>query len=382
MFPFLNRFRFGQGQNTDPTRNMMRNVNFASEPEQEPYTNMQPQQEEDPTGFMSVYRDLMQRRNGPAMQAYAKYLQEEAPREEDVKPGKLTRLAAILSGAAAGFTNPGAGYQTAQSIIREPYQRRRRQYAEEGSRLAQAASLEESQNKSNIQNVKDIAGIQNQEADNKRQDVLASSLMKQRDLNMQRTQQLIEQGGAQFHLDKTTGTGYLVKMDGTKTPVGKFDQSTGEKLAEDINKMKTQSSLIAGREKARDSRTKDRELKLEDKRQENRLAMEDTRQSNRNELRDKSISASMERLEKRLNQSKDPSITAKIKSNHEKVFSIIDSDPDKYGEFWDENKNKLSEPPDVDSPEYADWVQLYNALYNGINQMNGKTTKSGNQIIR
>lgn len=386
MFPFMSRPNFSSVQpNLDPTRNMMRNVSIPDDDGQDdPYGNLnQPQQsQEDPNGFMSVYRELMQRRNGPAMTAYRKFLDTGYPDERDSPPGKLTRLAAILSGTAAGFANPGSGTGVAQNILDQPYQRKVRQYAAEGNRLANAASFEETQSKDNIAAVKAIGDLQDKETDNKRQQALADSTIA---TNAARAKAA---GNKVIHADD--GHVYVFDNDNKKTDLGKLSETPDEKSARTIKQavgIAQQEAPIKVKQAVDTAKgispiIEGRETRLEGTRQANRVSLEGTRQADRMALRDKSIKASMDRLEARLNQKKDPSVTQKIKLNTEKLRSVLDSDPSRYENFWDDNKGELKAPPDINSPEYQDFVKLYNTLYDGISTLSAKPTKAGNKIVR
>jgi len=46
---------------------------------------------------------------------------QNAPKREDYKPNKLSRIGAILAGASTGFRNPAAGVEVAQNIIDRPF---------------------------------------------------------------------------------------------------------------------------------------------------------------------------------------------------------------------------------------------------------------------
>lgn len=402
MFPPFN-FRFGQAEE-DPHKRLFNHIFDPVQEESNPY---QFSRTEDPgarqvpepqtqSGFMDVYKELMNRQNGPAMSAYRKFVEQPAPTRADFKPSKTSRLGAILSGAAASFTNPSsnAGQEIVQNMIDKPYLEGMKRYGDEGGRLREAANLEETDTKNRVSAVKSVLDAKNQEEDNKRQDLLASSLIKSRNLTAQKTQQEIEANGAKFELDKTTGIGYLVKNDGSRKPVGKFDQSTGEKMIEDVSKMQEQDRLVGtrqvrlaginfGNNRALQEDRQAHDVTMETARQANRIATEQERQKGREAITKSKLDAAQKRIDSRINVAKDPSINQKIKAGLFKAQSLVDADPS-LEDYWDIDnaKDPLKSPPsDHNSPEYAAWNKLYNALYGDINS-GVKVTKSGNKIER
>lgn len=382
MFPPFN-FRFG-GQQEDHRNRFFKNVfdqenvvnstgdyDFASTPNVE-VAQTQP-------GFMEVYKELMSKQNGPAMSAYRKFVEKPAPTADEFKPGKVSRLGAILSGAAAGFVNPSSGYGTAQEIISQPYREGMRRYADEGGRLREAASLEETDYKNKVGAVKAVGELQAKERDDIRQDKLANSLMSQRALSMKETQQRIEADGATFHLDKTDGIGYMVKRSGSRIPVGKFDQSTGERLADDITKMTKQSDLVGTRQVKLAGIQFGNQSRLQEDRQLHDTSMESSRQRNRLELTETRSRLAAENAAKRAKVS-NPSELNNIRKNLTSVNALFDSDPDKYEDFWD-GENLGNAPDKSDTEAYAAYKELYDTLYKGTAVL-GVGTPSGNRIVR
>lgn len=76
---------------------------------------------------------------GPAIGKYKSYL-DRAPRPESYAPSKWRRLGAILSGIGAGGDK---GYETARSIIRDPYETAYEDWERSGRGLKEAATMEE-----------------------------------------------------------------------------------------------------------------------------------------------------------------------------------------------------------------------------------------------
>src|SRR3954466_9586726 len=171
---------------TNPmTSDERRKINFGDtqfpkeeeQPSASPFQdNVQPHPQQD---IMDAYREILNRQEGPAMMNYRKYL-AAAPQEADYKPGKLTRLGAILSGAAAGFQNPAIGAEVAQRQLRAPFERAVDRYKMQGEGLEKLAGLEESQYQHKIQAVKNIADFQKDQENTTRQNRLADSLIESR----------------------------------------------------------------------------------------------------------------------------------------------------------------------------------------------------------
>lgn len=77
----------------------------------------------------------------PSMDAYREYL-KKTPDMNDYKPNWMTRIAAGLSGAAAGYRDPAKGIETAMKINRSGYDSALADYATHGKTLGEAAKLE------------------------------------------------------------------------------------------------------------------------------------------------------------------------------------------------------------------------------------------------
>lgn len=378
MFPPFN-FKFGS---PSPTKFQDRfKTLFQPEQEEDPFSRTSMESNEvAPTqpGFIDVYTELMNRKSGPAMEAYRKFVEKPAPSRSDFKVGKLNRLGAILSGAAAGFQNPGSGVDIVQNALDKPYREGMSRYADEGGRLRELAGLEENEYKGKVATVKAIADVKNQEADNKRQDALAQSLMSQRKLTMEETRQRIEANGATFHEDKATGIGYLVKRNGTKVPVGKFDLSSGEKLDIDLKKLNTTSALTLNRQKTMSGIEFGQRKVLQEDSQKHANELEATRNTNRIKLTESRLTQAAKIAAEKVKAPVGSDV--QLKRNIPSVQALVDSDPDKYEDFWNYDAGALTDMPDKDSPDYAAYMELYNALYKGI--VIPKVTKSGNTIVR
>jgi hypothetical protein len=89
--------------------------------------------------YMSGMKDLYG--THPALDAYSSYL-KQAPQAQDYQPSKWERLAAGLSGAAAGFKDPAKGIATAMSLNRSRYNTAMEDYQNMAKPMAEAANLE------------------------------------------------------------------------------------------------------------------------------------------------------------------------------------------------------------------------------------------------
>jgi len=91
----------------------------------------------------------LQTSRGPAIEAYRQHL-EALPNREDYKPGWMTRIAAALSGASAGFKDPSSGVATARDVNEGNYASAVRDYANKGMGLKERAGMEQEELDSKI----------------------------------------------------------------------------------------------------------------------------------------------------------------------------------------------------------------------------------------
>jgi hypothetical protein len=196
MFP-SNRNFFATPE--DYRNRIFQNLSFDS-PEEE-----QPPLQQKPPSFMDAYAEILNRKQGPAMDAYSKYLEQGFPDRQEYAPSKISRLAAILSGASAGFRNPSEGVSVTRSILDEPYNRAVEKYRFEGQRLKEGAALEEAKSRTQLANIDKITDNARQErkteSDIKAQEILNRS----RELGMEKTQKELGLIGIETHTDPTTG---------------------------------------------------------------------------------------------------------------------------------------------------------------------------------
>jgi len=362
MYPFhYNIFKQPQGEMFDsPYKNVM----FGT-PEEE--TSFQAPQAPQPPTFMDAYRELLTRKAGPAMSAYSKFLSEGAPQPDDYRPSKTTRLAAILSGAAAGFARPGTGSEVASRIVEEPYERGMQRYGMESDRLRQAAALEEGSSNRDFTHLKTLSDIQNTMNDNERATKAQDILNKSRELGMEKTQAELKLLGIETHVDRETG--HLIgvnKLTKERTDYGQIGQSSSQRVAEhkknagvDLRNRKNfalfEVPLIDQRDEHRADLAFTNAQLLESGRQENRMQLEEARSKMRAAVTNKELL---------------PGDVKVIRTNLAKVQSIIAADPNKYKDYWDaDNQRLVTDIPEVGTDEYNDYVTLYNALYQGTSQL-------------
>ena len=198
-------------------------------------------------GLMAAYKELMMRQNGPAMSAYQKFLETGAPKEDDYKPSKKRRLAAALSGGLAAFGGDPNASDRVTRILESPYRRAVSKHQSEATRLKESAGMEESMWGKRLQTVKELREYENQIRDDERAEGAAKlarqaeerqlantkSLIESRELGMEETKKRIDQMGQRWNENKETGMLELVLPDGTVTPIGRFDKSSGAKIIDE-----------------------------------------------------------------------------------------------------------------------------------------------------
>ena len=166
------------------------------------------------------------------------------------------------------------------------------------------------------------------------------------------------------------------KATGERRDYGKVGTSTGERVEEAGKKAQGASDIHLKEVKTlfpfQQGVIEGRESRLEDQRQTNREASETQRQTGRKELTTQRLDAALERIKTRagLKTEKTEGDRLKVKNNAVKAQALVDAAPQKYKKFWDPTSDTvLSEAPTTDSPEYGDYVDLYNALFKDINQL-------------
>lgn len=325
-----------------------------------------------PPSFIDAYKELLNRQNGPAMGEYQKYLASGFPKEEDFKPTKMSRLSAILSGATAGFANPGSGEAAAHSVLQRPYEQAVRKYQFQGQRLREAANLEETQNKNQLAAVSRMVDDERQGKEAEVRAKTAEVLNRSRELGMKKTAAELQLLGWKTNVDPTTGEliGTNI-LNGQKQNFGKVGMGVTDRVNEASLKDKNLTNenirqvkaLFPWQEGIRFSNDK----KLQEDRQEHDITMERERQSGREKLNDSRIKAAADRIAARGKSS--PNINQQVKANLVKVQSLVDRD-EKYKEHWNlDSTDPLGPAPPVGSPNYKDWKELYDALYAGIDQL-------------
>lgn len=301
-------------------------------------------EEEEPQklSFPDVYRELINREEGPATSLYRKFLEKGYPEEEDYKPTKISRLGAILAGGLIGYNNPTAGIEAGETMLQRPYERAVKQYGMEGLRLKEGAGIEESSLRNRFQNIKDVATIMNQQADNERQGELARSTIARNNMLNSEALQRMGREGVRLFTDENTGQSYEVYPDGKKYPLGKFKFSKSE--TEAVNKeIEEFKSNLAG----------ERAQNLEKQRQRNRL-----------ELLDERLRNTLIRDAGRANLPQNRSTYDRLLANRTKVQGMVDRDA-KYEPFWkvDPTTGHSQLTGDRNNPIYQ---ELSNVLYEGL----------------
>lgn len=240
-----------------------------------------PQQTPPQPSFYDAMSEVYNRQPGPAMSAYSKYLQQPPPGGQEFKPSKMRRLGAILAGIPIGLDKgAAAGFQASSSIANQPYEQGMQRYAMKGEQLQKAAGLENEMGKQQLATVKLIQDMKAKQADDDRQDMLADSLIKSRSVNMAKAISDIQNAGLHYQMDQTTGVLNIIRADGSMTPVGKFNPSTGEKTQSNREEEQFKSNLTEGRQKRnailQSGLQQTNAVSMEGMRQQNRVALKET----------------------------------------------------------------------------------------------------------
>lgn len=114
--------------------------------------------------FSSMYADIANQQGGPANQKFKDFLDSAEPNKDEYKPGKLTRLSAILAGVSDGYhRGGGAGFKSANNILDSDYDEAMGRYNNQGKKLEAAAGLEEKDMGRRVGILKDIITQDHQE---------------------------------------------------------------------------------------------------------------------------------------------------------------------------------------------------------------------------
>lgn len=120
-----------------------------------------------PSTLTDAYREMMQAKSGPSNQRYKDFLSEDMPKRDDFKPTKMNRLSAILAGASDGIQRGGgAGYETAQRILDEPYSEAIGDYNNRAKRLESGANLEDKETNNKVKTYRDFVTDRNNDQRN------------------------------------------------------------------------------------------------------------------------------------------------------------------------------------------------------------------------
>lgn len=146
-----------------PTTSMVRRpFNFDSE-NPYPQDNQQPDdtqgQDEEAqrkSRLSSIFDQINNAPTGPAQKQYKDLLASQ-PDEANFKPGKMTRLAAILTGGGEGLANgAAAGQKAAQGILSRDYDKALEDYKFKADRLSKGSEIEEKTRNNNIKTYRDF----------------------------------------------------------------------------------------------------------------------------------------------------------------------------------------------------------------------------------
>jgi len=237
-----------------PPQNKFRNISFGAEDAMERNT---PTPTTQPRGLEDIYSEVLNRPDGPATTSYRNFLAEGQPNREDFKPTKMNRLAAILSGVAAGASGDN-GFNAARNVIDRPYLEALAMRNNKLGDLKSAADLEEGSIKNRMSNFKDITGIVNQGRTADRQDKLAEgqlgnyqSQIAKRDFDMKNSgwTPTTDINGNRIYT-RMGANGPEIQETGLKTA-----QSPQEKLRDSFSLANHNSALTTGRQNSYFDRT-------------------------------------------------------------------------------------------------------------------------------
>lgn len=158
-------------------RNILAPTSFNQEGPSKPklnanfdYDDPDPYQPPKQRGYEDDIMDMMKESN-PGAEAYKDYL-SRMPEREDYKPGVMTRIAAALSGGAAGMRDPGAGVKTAMDVNSSNYRSALSDYANEGVGLKEHAGMEQDDRDTRLRSLQNARamGLKYDEFDLKRRE--------------------------------------------------------------------------------------------------------------------------------------------------------------------------------------------------------------------
>ena len=193
----------------------------------EDYAVQQPQPlPKTPTSYMDEYVKLLSKPAGVSEQRYRDYINRGLPREEDYKPGKLTRFGAALGGVGMALQgNTAGGSKLVEDRLHAPYEEALRRYTLEGAQLGKAHEFEQQDYNRQIQVARALAEQQRAERDDLRLEAEARSRAEAR-------------LAANWRFEKTQdGKGLWMKVN-SKSPTGydvipvleKLDLTAAEKM--------------------------------------------------------------------------------------------------------------------------------------------------------
>lgn len=314
----------------------------------------------------------------PELTAYIEHI-KNTPKEQEYAPTKMGRLAAALGGLSEGwFGGAAKGFETAQRMIRSPYERALRRHEIEGRGLEQSAKISENimeRQASVLKNIEaaKLAGQKHQlDVDN------TKSLIANRELTGKKikieTERLINNmkldGYEKLTVKETGHTVMKHPLTGHSIDLGKTDESIAEA---DLRGRKTFSFEEGIRQKNRVDLQEDAQRATSERQedaQKHDINMEVSRQRNRIEL----------------TQARGRNTTASITQNKEAAKALRLSNPGKYGDnIFDEQKDGslvLKDISEVREEDQQFWREMYDTLFKGIAAPSTPFRKEGSTTPR
>lgn len=306
-----------------------------------------PPMEEDPSygrgSLLDRYNEIVNKR--PYQEAFAKML-TDAPRREDYKPGKVSKLAAALSGFGAGVRQgPGAGIEASRSILDRGYNQATEQHNQNLKKTSMLADLEERdldrQLKGiNLEHTLEKEGYDRRykEGRDKKED--AQKLID----NAARQKQLEQQGWIHYTNDETGET-------------VAYNQNTKEKVTLDKTQMTREQKVASERSDAKfkNDLNRNTQLTVENQRHKNDMAEIDSRNKAALALQDKKNVAKAAEVKAKL-EAKPPNVKEQFGQLYAEITRQVAADPE-LADYFDLS----GDYPKVYQPWGADAIKLQKA---------------------
>lgn len=208
------------------------------------------------------------------------------PKEADFKPGKMNRLAAILSGVSEGWQRgAGAGVGIASDILQQPYERALRRHEIEGRGLKAAADISTNmmENQARVLKTMEDARLNQQKylLDVQEAQERFKNGQSTREVNAARIDQIkqsMKQSGYREQKNETDGHTYMINpWTGDSIDLGKHSLTPDEKSTIKKEEFKYEEGIRFDNQKALQNDRQSHDEEMEKARQTNRVALQTLR---------------------------------------------------------------------------------------------------------